>query len=97
VQLSQFYEQLNASFGSFALDTLKASTKALTSTDDAVYTSIENQIESLTTQRDTLAGLIKEALNKAAFDNAPISNSQAGIWVGQAKDLIDQAHELASS
>jgi hypothetical protein len=97
VQLSAFYEQLNASFGSFALDTLKASTKALTSTDDAVYTSIENQIESLTTQRDTLAGLIKEALNKAAFDNVPISNSQAGIWVGRAKDLIDQAHELASS
>jgi hypothetical protein len=97
VQLSQSYEQLNASFGSFALDTLKASTKALASTDDSVYTSIEDQIADLTTQRDALASQIRAALNGAAFTNAPISNSQAGDFVSQAKTLLDKAHALASS
>ncbi|HET8894168.1 MAG TPA: hypothetical protein VFM96_08750 [Gaiellaceae bacterium] len=97
VQLSQAYEQLNAPFGSFALDTLTASTKALSSTDDSIYTSIENKITDLTSQRDALAAQIRTALNGAAFDDTPISNSQAGDFVSQARDLLDQAHTLASS
>jgi hypothetical protein len=97
VQLSQYYEQVNASFGQFAMDTLKASTKALASTDDSVYSSIESQIQSLTAQRDTLAGQIRTALNGAAFDNAPISNSTAGDYVSRAKSLLAQATSLAAS
>jgi hypothetical protein len=97
VQLSQSYEQLNAPFGSFALDTLKASTKALASTDDSVYGSIEGQIESFTSQRDGLAAQIRAALNEAAFDNVPIGNAQAGDFVSQAKALLDKASALAAS
>src|SRR6266568_4520716 len=51
------YKQLNASFGIFAMDILKASTTALasgSSTDDSNYTSVEGQIQSLTSQRDSL-------------------------------------------
>src|SRR5882762_7782867 len=57
VALAQIYKQLSASFGEFAMDTLKASTKALASNDsgDATYTSIEGQIQSLTAERDALA------------------------------------------
>jgi hypothetical protein len=43
IRLGDVYKQLNASFGSFAMDTLKASTKALASgsaADDSTYTSI---------------------------------------------------------
>ena len=41
VALAQIYKQLNASFGEFAMDTLKASTKALASNDagDLTYTT----------------------------------------------------------
>lgn len=97
VQLTSFDEQLNAPFGSFAMDTLEASTKALESTDDSVYTSIESRIANLTSQRDALAGQIRSALNAAAFAGQPISNSQAGTWVDQAKQLIGEAQSLASS
>src|SRR6266700_161866 len=70
VALAQIYKQLNASFGEFAMDTLKASTKALASTDadDATYTSIEGQIESLTSQRDALASQIQALLTGAEFN-----------------------------
>jgi hypothetical protein len=97
VQLSQYYEQVNASFGEFAMDTLKASTAALESTDDSTYTSIENTIASLTSQRDTLAAQMRSALNGAAFDGQAISNAQAGDMVSRAKSLLQQASALASS
>ena len=72
-QLMDAYEQVNASFGQFALSTLQASTKALESTDETKYNSIEDQITSLTGQRDALVAQIRSALNAAAFDGTSIS------------------------
>src|SRR5712691_11621757 len=46
IRLGDVYKQLNAAFGTFAMDTLKASTKALASgsaADDSVYTTIDEQ------------------------------------------------------
>jgi hypothetical protein len=99
VPLAQVYKQLNASFGAFAMDTLKASTKALASNDagDATYSSIEGQIQSLTSQRDALAGQIKGALNGAAFDGHALNEQQASSLIAQAQSLIAQAHVLATS
>lgn len=99
-RLSAIYEQINAPFGQFSLDTLKASTKALGSgsaTDDATYTNIEGQISGLTTQRNTLAGHIKSALNAAAFNDQSLNQEQANDWLTQAQSLLDQAHTLANS
>jgi len=100
VQLSSLYKQLNAPFGEFAMDTLKASTRALSSgsaADDGTYSSIESQLSTLTSQRDTLAGQIKAALSNATFNNQPIANKQAGDYVSQARDLLAQADALANS
>jgi hypothetical protein len=93
--LMDAYEQVNASFGQFATDTLTASTKALETTDNTKYTSIEDAITSLTNQRDVLVAQIRAALNAAAFNGTPISDSQADSWTSQAQSLIDQAHQLA--
>jgi hypothetical protein len=97
VQLAQIYKQLDASFGSFAMDTLKASTRALASNDagDGTYTSIESQIESLTNQRNTLAAQIIGLLNDAEFNGHTFSNAQAQALITQAQSLLDQAHALA--
>ncbi len=100
LRLGAAYKQLNAPFGEFSLETLKASTKALTSgsaSDDTTYTSIEGQIQSLTTQRDTLAGQIKAALNSAAFGGKALNEQQAKGYIGQAQSLIDKATALAAS
>src|SRR5579884_102390 len=62
LRLGDAYEQVNAPFGAFAMDTLKASTTALKSTDDTTYNAIENQILNLTAQRNALVSQIKAAL-----------------------------------
>jgi len=96
-RLGAIYEQVNASFGQFSMDTLIASTKALRSTDESVYSSIEDSITSLTTQRDALAGRIKVALSSAAFDGQALNEQQAKAWIAQAQSLLDQAKALAAS
>jgi hypothetical protein len=96
-QLAAIYEQLNAPFGQFAMDTLTASTKGIVSTDESVYNSYETAIQDLTSQRDALASQIKAAFDGAAFDGQQIKEQQAKDWIAQAQSLIDQAHALATS
>jgi hypothetical protein len=99
-KVADAYKQLNAPFGSFAMDILKASTKALasgSSSDDSTYTSIESQVQSLTSQRDALAAQMKAALDAATFNGQAITQQQAQSLVSQAQSLFDQAHALASS
>ena len=99
VALAQIYKQLDASFGSFAMDTLKASTRALAANDagDATYTSIEAQIDSLTSQRNALATQIVGLLNGAEFKGLAFSDAQAQALIAQAQSLLNQAHTLATS
>jgi len=97
LQLAAIYEQLNAPFGEFGMDTLTASTKGIVSTDESVYNSYETAIQNLTTQRDALAAQIKAALDGAAFNGQQIKEQQAKDWIAQAQSLIDQAHALAGS
>jgi hypothetical protein len=98
-RLGDVYEQVNAPFGQFAMDTLTASTKVLASNDagDATYTSIEGQIQTLTSQRDALASQIRSALNAAAFDGKALDEQQAKGWIDQANELLSQAHTLADA
>jgi len=98
-RLGAVYEQLNASFGDFAMNLLTASTRALksgSSSDDSQYEAIESQISSLTDQRDALASQIKGALNAAAFGGQPLDEQQAKDWIDQANALIAQAKALAA-
>jgi hypothetical protein len=96
-QLAEAYKQLNASFGTFAMNTLKASTHALASNDagDATYNSIESQIQSLTSQRNALAAQIKGALDAATFNGQVLSSAQVQSWLSQAQSLQSQAAALA--
>ena len=96
LRLGEVYEQLNAPFGQFTMDTLTASTTALRSTDDSVYNSIESSIQSLTSQRDALATQIKNALDGAAFKDQKLKEADAKDWIDQAQSLIDQAAALAA-
>jgi len=99
LRLGDAYEQVNAAFGKFGMDLLTASTHALNSgstADESRYTSLENSIESLTSQRDALAAEIKAALNAAAFDGQALNEQQAKVWIDQANSLLDQANALAA-
>jgi hypothetical protein len=96
-RLGAVYKQLNAPFGSFAMDTLAASTRALksgTAADDGTYTTIEGRIQSLTSARDALASEIRAALEDATFGGKALNEQQAKGYIDRAESLIAQAHGL---
>jgi hypothetical protein len=97
-RLGASYKQLMASFGSFSMDTLAASTRALASNSagDQTYTEIESQINSLTDQRNTLAAQIRNGLNQAEFNGTNLSENQIRAWIQASDDLLAQAHALAN-
>jgi hypothetical protein len=100
VRLAALYKQLNAPFGSFGMDTLAASTKAMqtgTAASDGAYTAFDASLASLRGQRDTLAAQIRSALNAAAFSDTPLDEHQMQAWIDQAQSLIDRASALAAS
>jgi hypothetical protein len=99
-RLGQSYKQLMASFGSFSMDTLIASTAALSSgssSDDSTYTTIEGEIQDLTNQRNALAAEIRAGINDAEFNGVKLSESQINDWVVRSNALLQQAHDLANS
>jgi hypothetical protein len=100
-QLGDIYKQINAPFGQFGMDTLTASTIALkqpgTTAGNLKYDSIETSIANLTSQRDVLAGAIRQALNDAAKGVSKIDQNTAKTWISQGQSLLDQAHTLATT
>jgi hypothetical protein len=92
--LGAAYKQLNAPFGLFNRAILTVSTHALEGSD-ITYTTLEAQIASLTVARESLAAEIRTALNRAAFENAQISDDRRRDWINQANSLTSQAIDLA--
>ena len=103
VKLAQVYTRLEAPVGEFGLDTLAASTRALASNaaGDATYTTIEGQLASLGSARDTLAAQIQGLLIGAEFGGQPLSTTKSGKkalskLIAQGNGLLAQADALAS-
>ena len=97
LRLAEVYKQVNAAFGQFAMSALAASTVALSSgsaTDDSPYSSIEDSIEALTRERDSLATKMKSLLDAAAFQSNPIDEQQAKQLIAQGNDLLARASQL---
>ena len=79
-RLAEIYKQINAPVGQLGLASLRLSTKALESgsaTNDSTYTRLENQLISLTDQRNALAGQMIALLEAAAFKGQSIDEQQA--------------------
>ena len=89
VQLGRAYKQINAPFGDLAKETLKISTAALVSnaSSDAVYSALENKLESWRHRRDVLADQMQDILEGAAFDGKQVGD-------GKVTDLIEEANAL---
>jgi hypothetical protein len=98
-RLGQLYDQLNAPFGSFGSDTLKASTNGIESSSrsDFLYTLVETQIKVLTAKRNALAGQIHAALQAAEFGGQPINPATAAVWQVRGQTLLLAARVLAIS
>jgi hypothetical protein len=93
-------KQVNAPFGQFGLDTLNADTHAIDtnpSTDEAFYTSMDSQLATCESARESLVTQIQSALTNAADGVAPISWYEARMLSSEAAWLIQGARILQSS
>jgi hypothetical protein len=95
--LGDCYKQLNSSVGEFGSDTLRFATEGIESSSpgDAQYLSTDQTLVGLDQGRDQLAGVIKQDLENAAFDNTPISN--VGALNGACNSLIGSARDLVGN
>jgi hypothetical protein len=98
LRLGQVYTQLEAAVGSFGVDTLRASTRALASSSpgDGRYTALENRLQQLGAARDGVAGQIRAMLDGAAFGGQPVQGSQAQALIQQGEQVLAQAAHLAA-
>ena len=86
-ELGSIYKQINAPFGQLSFDVLAASTRALasgSSTDDSAYSAISDRIAALTSDRDALAGQMRDVLNAAAFGGQQPTQQQVDDLTGKA-------------
>jgi hypothetical protein len=98
LELGQIYKQIDAPFGQLSKSTLAVSTYAITSTStgDAVYNNLENQISQWTLERDGLAAQIKTMLEGAEFSGTPIDEKVAKHIITEGEALLDRARDCAS-
>jgi hypothetical protein len=100
VALAEALKQINAAVGPLGLASLHASTVAMESGSDAndsIYTGIEGQLASFTTERDALAAQILAQLEAAEFNNQPIPEGVAASLIQQAHALVSAVEAYASS
>ena len=97
-RLGRVYTQLEAPVGSFGLDTLRASTRALASQAprDADYTRIEGQLQRLGQARDALASQMRSALLGAAFYGRALGERQARALIAAGDRLLGRAAVLGA-
>jgi len=93
--LGNCYKQLNSSVGTFGTATLKFATEGIESASpgDSTYLATDKTLAALNQSRDQLAGVIKQDLENAAFQNTPVPN--AGQLNGACNSLIGAAKDLA--
>jgi hypothetical protein len=92
IRLAETYKQINAPVGQLGLATLKISTNALESgsaADDSTYTDLENELSSITDQRNAIASKMSEALEGAAFNGQSVDEQDLKTLEDQGGDLLN--------
>lgn len=93
-KLAQAYKQINAPLGELGMDALSISTTALAG-DDQTYATLENQITSITAQRNAIAGQMLQLLNDAEFNGKRINEGASERLIDQANQLLEQVRSLS--
>jgi hypothetical protein len=87
-QLAAAYKAINAPRGELGSRTLTGISTTALAEDASTYASLEAQIQSITAQRNDIAGKMIKMLEDAAFNDQPINESVAAGLINQAYDLI---------
>jgi hypothetical protein len=98
LRLGKTFTQLEAPVGAFGMDTLRASTRALASDSpgDAAYTRMENALQRLGTERDTVGERMRALLLDAAFGGRPLDVTAARALIRAGDRLLGRAAVLGA-
>jgi hypothetical protein len=98
-ELTAAYQQLDAPFGEFGLNTLNADTTALASnsTGDSTYTDTTAQLQACESARTSLVSEIRRVLQRAESGRAAVPGGKARELIGRADRLINDAKTLAGA
>jgi hypothetical protein len=99
LQLGHVYKQLDATVGAFGTAVVKADTRAVATgsgSNDGMYLAFENQLNTLTSDRDAVALQISQQLEAAVYNQAQISDGTVTSLVQRAQSIINRAQQLAS-
>jgi hypothetical protein len=99
LRLGAVYKQINAAVGQLGLDSLQISTQALESgspAGDSTYTTLENQLATITARRNALAAQMQALLESATFDNQAADEQQARALIAQGQALLDDVAAQAN-
>jgi hypothetical protein len=98
LRLGKTFTQLEAPVGAFGLDTLHASTRALASDSpgDATYTRIENALQRLGAERDTVGERMRALLLGAAFGGRTLNVAAARTLIRAGDRLLGEAAVLGA-
>jgi len=96
IRLAQVYKQINAPVGELGLASLGVSTRALESDTpgDNAYNQLENNLSTITGQRDPLAAQMSALLEAAAFNGQSINEQQAKQLITLGQALLDEVNSL---
>ncbi len=100
IQLGHVYKQLDATVGAFGTAVVNADSRAVqtgTGPSDGAYLAFENQLNSLTNDRNRVALQISQLLDAASFDQTQFSTGAIVSLEGRAQSILDRAQQLASN
>lgn len=86
-RLAHAYKSINAPVGKLGRLTFPISTAALNG-DDATYTRLENRLNNLTDERNTIAQKMIILLEGAVFENKAVNEREAALLILEADALI---------
>ncbi|HVH64469.1 MAG TPA: hypothetical protein VM674_00415 [Candidatus Acidoferrum sp.] len=99
LQLGHAYKQLDATVGAFGTAVVSADTRAAASgggSNDGTYIAFENQLNSLTNDRDAAALQISQLLEGTTFDQVQANSGTVQSLLQRAQSLINRAQQLGS-
>ncbi len=97
-KLGAWYKQIEAPVGLLAMNTLRASTRAMasgTAKDDSRYQAFEAEIKELTLFRNALGSEIRAGLHRVEFENQRIPRPELHLWIEFSRLLIGFSNLMA--
>lgn len=93
IELGQLYKQLNAPVGDFGRAVIRLNTLGIRSDNPETYARVEDVIQSVTAQRDEIAGRMQGVLGQIPGCGGLAERTERGELRGSARELLSRMRD----